>query len=47
MNKYSLTIGQSIIYNNEKCIIKDLGWLIVTIELPNCNIKKIYKNELK
>ena len=47
MNKYSLTIGQSIIYNNEKCIIKDLGWLIVTIELPYGNIKKIYKNELK
>jgi len=47
MNKYSLTIGQSIIYNNKKCIIKDLGWLIVTIELPNGNIKKIYKSEIK
>ena len=47
MNKYSLTIGQSVIYNNKKCIIKDLGWLIVTIELPDGNIKKIYKSEIK
>jgi len=47
MNNYSLTIGQSVIYNNKRCIIKDLGWTIVIIKLPNGDIKKLFKDELK
>lgn len=46
-NKYSITIGQSVMYNGQVCTVVDVGWIIVIIKLPDGQRKTVFKHNVE